>query len=172
MKRVIIGAALALLLLPPALGQATDDVERNKEQIRQQIDLLNRGDLKAAVLYFAEDMTHQGRPVTRESRRRVLEDIYTTFPDWHMQIEEMIGEDESVVVRLKVSGTHRGVQKLAVNGALLVGAEPTHKRFEVEHIHWYKLHGGKIVEHYATRDDIGMTRQLGLLPLVGLPKSR
>jgi hypothetical protein len=32
------------------------------------------------------------------------------------------------------------------------------------HIHWYKVRNGKIVEHTANRDDIGMMRQLGLLP--------
>ena len=31
------------------------------------------------------------------------------------------------------------------------------------HIHRYKLRDGKIVDHYATRDDIGMMVQLGLL---------
>ncbi len=47
---------------------------------------------------------------------------------------------------------------------MLVGVEPTGKRFEVSHIHWYTLRDGKIVEHYANRDDLGMMRQLGLLP--------
>jgi predicted ester cyclase len=60
---------------------------------------------------------------------------------------------------------------MAVNGNLLMGAAPTNKHFEAQHIHWYKLRDGKIVEHFATRDDIGMTRQLGLLPPTGVPKT-
>jgi hypothetical protein len=31
-------------------------------------------------------------------------------------------------------------------------------------MHWYKLRDGKIVDHFASRDDLGMTQQLGLLP--------
>ena len=172
MRTMVVGTALAVLGLMPLLvpGQARDDVKRNREVIRQHYERLKRGDLKMAVLDFEENIKHQGRPVTRESRLRVLEDVYNTFPDWQMKIEDVVADADSVVVRSTVSGTHSGVQKMAVNGALLMGAEPTQKRFEVQHIHWYKLRNGKIVEHYATRDDIGMTRQLGLLPPTGLPK--
>jgi predicted ester cyclase len=67
------------------------------------------------------------------------------------------------VVRCQVSGTHRGIGRLPMNGGMLVGVEPTGKRFEVAHIHWYKLKNGKIVDHFATRDDVGMMAQLGLL---------
>ena len=174
MRGMIVGVALAVLALMPLLApsRATDNVKRNREIIRQHYERLNRGDLKTAVLDFEEDIKHQGRPVTRESRLRVLEDVYNTFPDWQMKIEDLVAEGDSVVVRSTVSGTHSGVQKMAVNGALLLAAEPTQKRFEVQHIHWYKLRDGKIVEHYATRDDIGMTRQLGLLPPTGLPKPK
>jgi len=84
----------------------------------------------------------------------------------------MVAEGDSVVVRSRVSGTHRGVGKLAVNGGMLVGVPPTQKRFEVETIHWYKLRDGKIVEHCAGRDDVGMMRQLGLLPETGLPTAK
>jgi hypothetical protein len=31
-------------------------------------------------------------------------------------------------------------------------------------MHWYKLRDGKIVEHYASRDDVGEMQQLGMLP--------
>ena len=84
----------------------------------------------------------------------------------------MVAEGDSVVVRCTVSGTHRGVGKRSVNGGMLVAVEPTQKRFEVQHIHWYQLHNGKIVEHRANRDDVGMMRQLGLLPPAKPPDTR
>ena len=84
----------------------------------------------------------------------------------------MIAQGNAVVVRCRVSGTHRGVGKRPVNGGMLLGVEPTQKRFEVQHIHWYQLHDGKIVEHRANRDDIGMMRQLGLLPPAAPPNPR
>jgi predicted ester cyclase len=80
-----------------------------------------------------------------------------------MEIVDMVAEADSVVVRCKVSGTHRGAAKLAMNGGL-IGVEPSGRHFEVQHIRWYKVRNGKIVEHYANRDDLGMMQQLGLLP--------
>jgi predicted ester cyclase len=146
---------------------ATDTVERNQELVRQHLDVLNAGDPKAAAgLYCAEDMTNFGRPVGRAGFLRVLEDIFGTFPDWHWEVTEIVAAGDSVVVRCTASGTHRGIGRAAVNGGMLVNVEPTGKRFEVQHIHWYKLRGGKIVDHFATRDDLGMMRQLGLLPSI------
>jgi predicted ester cyclase len=164
MKRILVGVALGIAMPLLALGQATDDVKRNQEVIRQHHERLNRGDVQAALLDYAEDTKNHGRPVGRDGLRLVLEDIYTTFPDWRMEILEMVAEKDSVVVRCTVSGTHRGVGKRPVNGGMLVGAEPTQKRFEVQHMHWYRLRDGKIVEHRANRDDLGMMRQLGFLP--------
>jgi hypothetical protein len=47
---------------------------------------------------------------------------------------------------------------------MLVGVQPTGRTFEVQHIHMYRVLDGKIAEHFANRDDVGMMRQLGLLP--------
>ena len=142
----------------------TRDLKRNENVVRDFVESINRGDVRSALLDFAEDAKNFGRPVGREGFRQVLEDILTTFPDWHTEIEEMVAKGDSVIVRLKVSGTHRGIGKLPVNGGMLVGVAPTQKHFEVLHIHWFKLRDGKIVDHYAARDDIDMMRQLGLLP--------
>jgi predicted ester cyclase len=87
-----------------------------------------------------------------------------TFPDWKMEILDLVAEGDVVVARCRVSGTHKGVGKRPVNGALLMGAEPTGRRFEVQHIHWYRVRDGKITDHFTNRDDLGMTQQLGLLP--------
>jgi predicted ester cyclase len=48
---------------------------------------------------------------------------------------------------------------------------PTGKRYEAQHIHWFKLRDGKIVAHWANRDDLGMMQQLGLLPTSKRPES-
>ena len=45
------------------------------------------------------------------------------------------------------------------------GAKPTHRHFEVLVTHWWRFDdSGRIVWHEVTRDDLGMYRQLGLLP--------
>lgn len=171
MTRITI-ATLVVAFPILAMSHTENTPEQNKAVIRERNERIKRDGPKAGGWGFADGLKHQGQPVTRESRVRVMEDIFTTFPDYRTEIVDMVAEGDSVVVRSKVSGTHLGVGQLAVNGAMLVGVAPTGKRFVVENIHWYKLRDGAIVEHYAARDDIGMMRQLGLLPSIGLPTAR
>jgi hypothetical protein len=42
--------------------------------------------------------------------------------------------------------------------------EPTNKSFSVQHIHMFKIENNLITEHFASRDDIEMYQQLGVLP--------
>lgn len=140
----------------------------NLETIINCHEKLNRGDIDAALEYFAENTSNHGISVGREGIKMVLDDIYNTFPNWRFEIAEIIAKDDSVIVRTLVSGTHLGKGEFPVNGGMLAGVEPTGKNFEAQHIHWYKLRDGKIIEHYANRDDIGMMQQLGLLPETAL----
>jgi predicted ester cyclase len=163
MRTIVLVAAFAVTVPLLCLGQATDEDRRNEDVIRHFMEA-GPGNPQSAISNLAEDARNFGRPGGRELFRAILEDIHATFPDWHVAIEEMVAKGDSVIMRCKVSGTHLGIGKLPVNGGMLVGVQPTKKHFEVEHIHWFKLRDGKIVDHFATRDDIGMMRQLGLLP--------
>jgi predicted ester cyclase len=150
--------------IPVAKPAELDVSASNAAVIRAEHDKLNRGDWQGAAELYAEDTRNHGKPVGRAGVRRVLEDIWRTFPEARLEIIDLVAVGDTVVARCKFSGTHAGVGRLPVNGGLLVGVPPTHKSFEVLHIHWYRLRDGKIVDHYATRDDLGMMQQLGLLP--------
>jgi len=162
--RILCGVMLLGIVTAAMATDAENVLEQNTAVIRAEHDKLNRGDWRGAAEEYAEDARNFGRPVGRTGVLRVLEDIHRTFPDMRLEIVDLAAVGDAVIVRCKFSGTHEGVGELPVNGGLLVGVAPTHKRFEVQHIHWYKLRNGKIVDHYATRDDIGMMQQLGLLP--------
>jgi predicted ester cyclase len=164
MKQTALVLVFAVGMPLLCLSQATDEEKRNEEVVRHFMVTTGPGDPSAAVSDVAGEMKNFGRTAGPERIRMILEDIHTTFPDWHVEIEDMLAKGDAVVMRCKVSGTHLGIQRLPVNGGTLVGVQPTKKHFEVEHIHWFKLRDGKIVDHFATRDDLGMTRQLGLLP--------
>lgn len=142
--------------------------QSNVEIIRWQIEKWTSGDLNAIAEDFAIETRNHGEAVGRAGVEMVIADIWGTFPDWRGEIIEIIAVEDSVVVRLNVSGTHLGVGRFPVNGGMLVGVEPTGRQFEAQHIHWYKLRDGKIVDHYANRDDLGMMQQLGLLPPVAV----
>ena len=175
MKRISVRILLASLIWItqpfPSHAQNPSQIEkRNEEAVRRAFESLNRGDLNGYLDYWDLDAKNFNVAMGRDGIRRGIEDILATFPDWRMEIIELIARGDSVVARFTVSGTHRGVAKLPMNGGMLVGVQPTGKHFTVEHIHWIKLRDGKIVQHTATRNDIDMMRQLGLLPATGLPK--
>ena len=138
--------------------------ERNLAAIRAYFNATNAGNLKAEINAFAEDTRNHGRPVGRAGVARVLRDIHGTFPDTHWTVEEIAAIGDQVVVRLTVSGTHLGVGRLPIMGGFLLGVASTGKHYSVQHIHWFTLRDGLIIEHRANRDDVGMMVQLGLLP--------
>lgn len=41
---------------------------------------------------------------------------------------------------------------------------PTGKRFATTQTHWFRMADGKVAEHWANRDDLGMAMQLGWTP--------
>lgn len=140
------------------------DLEANRKVVEQYWEAINRGDMTAAAEFFAEDTRNHGRPVGRAGVRMVLHDIQTTFPDQHITPLQVVAEGEWVCSRILFRGTHRGVSKLPVNGAVLTGLPPTGRTTEIQHIHMMQIRDGKIVEHFANRDDLAMAQQLGALP--------
>ena len=53
------------------------------------------------------------------------------------------------------SGPHEGE---------LMGVPATGRGFSVQHIHVFRVADGKLLEHWANRDDLRMVAQLGLMP--------
>ena len=143
-----------------------DTPETNRRLAEQFNEAFNCGDLDAAASCFSVDCRNHGRQVGRTGVRKVLGEIKTNFPDARLKTLNSVAEGEWVVVRCTYSGTHRGMSSFPVDGGMLVGVQPTGRTFEVQHMHMYRVVDGKIAEHFANRDDVGMMRQLGLLPPV------
>jgi len=140
------------------------DAETNLAIIRRHFDALNRGDVDAAGAIYAEDCTNHGRPAGRERIEAILRDILTTFPDHKFELLDAVGVGDDVVIRTVSSGTHLGVSRLPIMGALLMGVAPTEKSYAAQNIHWFRMKGGQVQDHRASRDDLGMLQQLGIVP--------
>lgn len=162
----VAAGVLSLMLASAATAQPPQaDLEaRNEAVIRRHHDAINAGDVATAATFYADTVRNNGNMVSNARLRAVMQDNSRTFPDWKMTIDRLIARGDQVVVLMTVSGTHKGVSQRPVNGGLYLGVAPTGKSFSVLHTHWFTLKDGLIVEHRATRDDLGMSRQLGLLP--------
>lgn len=140
--------------------------ESNKLLIHRLIDASNRHDADAQAELYSEDATNHGRPAGREGLRQIFRCLYATFPDWHFELGKMAAEGDVVMAAMAMTGTHAAAPELPVLGGLLVNVPPTGRRVRVQHFHLYRVRESLIVEHLATRDDLGMMQQLGLLPAV------
>jgi hypothetical protein len=61
-------------------------------------------------------------------------------------------------------GTHLGEFPPGVGPARIMGPmPPTGRSFEADQIHIHRVAGGKIVEHAASRNDLLLLNQLGLV---------
>jgi predicted ester cyclase len=137
--------------------------ERNRARIAEMMESVARDGILSQVEYFAEESTNHGFPSDRAAIRGILEDIKATFPDVGLDTSEIVADGDWVAVRCFLHGTHLGTGRHPfVHHGLLAGVPPTGRKVRVQHIHMFRLEGGQIVEHWATRDDVDMMRQLGL----------
>ena len=83
--------------------------------------------------------------------------LRSCFGDLRYDIHRVFVDGDMAAAYVTMHGTHEG--------GLPPGVPATHKPFAVKHVHLFRFaDDGRIVEHSAVRDDLGMVMQLGLLP--------
>jgi steroid delta-isomerase-like uncharacterized protein len=123
---------------------------------------MSEGDIEGAAALTAEDLVNHAAIPEAQGRAglvRIFQKLRTAFPDLRFSVEDVIGEDDRVVVRGRMSGTHTGPFDM-----VRFQLPATGKAVDVEHLHVFRIAGGRIAEHWAGRDDIAFQRQLGLAP--------
>ena len=126
----------------------------------------NNGDLSAIEDLVDDQFTNFGvrQPGAHAAMRHIVTAWRTAFPDLRFEIQEEIVHDDKVVHRVILRGTHLGEFPPGVGPARVMGAmPPTGRSFEADQIHIHRVAGGKLVEHAASRNDLLMLSQLGLL---------
>ena len=136
-------------------------VEANKTIVRRTFEeIFNQGNLALVDMWVAATFENHAAPAETlpgpESLKAHVVLLRTAFPDLHFTIEELIADEERVAVRVMFSGTHKGVFQ---------GFPPTDRSFVQSQMHLVRFVKGKVVEHWAVRDDLGLMQQLRLIPL-------
>lgn len=134
--------------------------ENNKSIVRAFIDgLFSDGDLGAVETYLAEDFINHDPPFgvspDRDGMRVAGVMMRAGFPDWRSEMHELIAEGDLVVERFTASGTHRGE---------VMGVAGTGRTVSLPGINIFRLRDGQIVERWGRLDELGLLRQLGLVP--------
>ena len=77
----------------------------------------------------------------------------------------MVAEGDFVVIHNTMSGRHHGpMVEYTAAGEVGDVFPPTGRTFATTQTHWFRLADGKVIEHWANRDDIGTAKQLGWVP--------
>ncbi len=135
----------------------TDD---NKAIVRQFYErVVNKGEFDFAPMILAPNFWDHGNPPDEpkgiEGLKQFLSMLAGAFPDIRVDILDMIAEGDLVAVRIKVTGTQKGV---------LLGKFPASgKHATWSGMDFLKIQDGKITERWGVRDLLGLMQQLGVV---------
>jgi hydroxyacylglutathione hydrolase len=123
---------------------------------------LARRDVEAmAALWAPDGVAHiagQLDGVGPDAVRAYFGELFTTFPDFALEVRSKVVDGDRAAVHWTASATMTGP---------LWGVEPTGARVTLEGIDVLELRDGLIVRNDVVPDAISVARQIGLLPAVG-----
>ncbi|HUF33748.1 MAG TPA: ester cyclase [Acidimicrobiales bacterium] len=134
--------------------------EENADKTRRYYEALwNRRDRSVIADWIAPDyvghFTSRPKPIHGvEGFVAMAEGLLGAFPDLAMLIEDQVAEDDQVVSRIRLTGTHEGD---------FAGVSPTCRSVDVGFVAIERYAEGLCVEEWVYFDDMGLARQLGLL---------
>jgi predicted ester cyclase len=140
-----------------------------KELVRRFYgELINRPDLAAIEKqlpdFIAADYLDHNAPDARGPAGYLghLRALRTTFPDFRLEVLDLIAEGEWVACRVRGRGTHRGD---------FLGLKATGRHIDVRGINFDRVVDGRIAEHYGEADTFGMLLAMGLTVPPALARS-
>ena len=133
--------------------------ENNKRLVRQFVEeAQTRHNLGAIDQYMAPEFVDHsvppGLPPDREGVKMQFSMFFSAFPDLHAVIHDQVADDEKVVTRKTLSGTHQGE---------FMGLPPSGKPVDIAVIDILSVRDGKITDHWNNVDQLGLLRQVGAL---------
>jgi steroid delta-isomerase-like uncharacterized protein len=130
-----------------------------KVVMRRLYDAFNAGDQHAldAVIAdaFVEHEETPGIPPGKDGLKQFVAILHKAFPDVAFEVADIASEADKVWARVVVTGTQRGEW---------FGIPPTGRATKIEVFDICRIAGGQITEHWGLADNVGMMRQLGVLP--------
>lgn len=139
---------------------ATTRAAQNEDLVRRFAQaVVNEGDYDRIDEFVAEDVRDHTLLGQREGRDVMVEttrELRTAFPDFEVTLEEVVGDGDTVAVRMRQTGTHDGP---------FMGIEPTGASFEIEAMAFLRMGDGKIVERRTQPDVLALLGQLGITKL-------
>jgi steroid delta-isomerase-like uncharacterized protein len=128
--------------------------------MRGMYDLINAGDVEGFGARLADDFVEHeelpGLDPGKEGVKAFFRMYIAAFPDLRMSAEDVIASGDTVVARVRATGTHQGE---------FMGMPPTGKHVDVQLIDIIRFgDDGLAHEHWGVFDAMTMMQQLGAIP--------
>jgi predicted ester cyclase len=78
-------------------------------------------------------------PPTLKSFYKFFTEVGSAFPDYELQIDNLVEKGNKIMVRYNIRGTHKG---------RFMGGAPTNEKTDIRGIDVFRLENGKIVYHW------------------------
>jgi predicted ester cyclase len=130
-----------------------------EEIVRSFHDAVKRRDGSALDLIAEDFIQHATGLQGRDGFRQTVATLDHDLDGPTTVIHQVIAQGDLVVVQLTMHGRH-----VASTMPLLTGLAPTGNAIEWNFIHIWRVADGKIAEHWACRDDVGLLAQVGGWP--------
>ena len=92
----------------------------------------------------------------RDAIREFYGEMFRAFPDFEINVKQIIGDDVGAAVRWVASGTF--------TGSPFQGIQPTGRRIELRGVDYMEISDGLIAKNTIFYDGAEFARQIGMLP--------
>jgi steroid delta-isomerase-like uncharacterized protein len=129
---------------PAAVSAAKPDdtVSQNKAVCAKMVSAINAQNIQdfGAVLdaKFVDHSPAPGYTPDKEGTVKMFADFFAGFPDIHCNVELVVAEGDTVVMKWTTTATNTGP---------FMGAPATNQPFSIVEVHILKVKDGKITEH-------------------------
>ena len=132
-------------------------IEENKNIVRRYQEIYNSNNLDDLNDIMALDVLTPkimpNMPSGLDGAKAVHQKTLIGMPDFHTEIQDLIAENDKVVARILMTGTHTGD---------FYGIPATGKQVGFTGVFIVRIANGKIVEHWGEEDSYSLLLQLGL----------
>jgi steroid delta-isomerase-like uncharacterized protein len=136
----------------------SDTLEQNKKLVeRLYAECINAGNLDSLQQLVSDDFVGSRGEKGPFEFGRTITMVRTGFPDAHFTLEDTIAENDRVVARWKMEGTH---------GGPFAGIPASHNPVKHSAIVIYQIRDAKIVRAWLQPDTLGLMQQIGAIPLL------
>ena len=136
---------------------------------RAYFEAVGRRDLDAMTAFYEPGGTGEIHGLVElhvpGSYRAWFGDLFAAFPDFELEIVEVVAEGDKAVVRWSAVGTFNGSTRFE-------GLDPNGARVEIQGCDVLTIRDGRIQRNDAYMNAADLARQLGALPPAGSPVER